>query len=386
VVLISHDLSQTGSPLLLVETATELQRSGAQVELVTLADDDHRSNLAARHDIKVAPLSESFAKAAQADLVIANTSETAAWVDEYLSIHPESGRSLVWWIHELNPDLYAGKMESLRKVPIAVFDSHASIKSWQLAGVGLPGITRVLYPCVDQQLIAKAMEWGAGDSQPAPIADSSPDSVASRSAVRNTLGLEAYDFVVTIVGTYHHLKGQDLFVNTVTSLLRQHRYLPLKAMVIGFGNEEAKLNFMNGLDEEGRKALNAERAVPIVDDLAPYYAASDAFVMNSQGLGENFGRVTIEAMTFNLPVLGTKAGGTPEVVDDPVTGFLHPLGVEGQQQLAEHILILMKDRKKAKAMGAAGCRRVLERFTGPRFYSELESILGVVLHSNALSA
>ena len=72
---------------------------------------------------------------------------------------------------------------------------------------------------------------------------------------------------------------------------------------------------MAGLNSGARKALSHRRAVRVVRNLTPYYAAADAFVMNSQGLGENFGRVTIEAMTFKLPVLGTNAGGTPEIVE-----------------------------------------------------------------------
>lgn len=47
--------------------------------------------------------------------------------------------------------------------------------------------------------------------------------------------------------------------------------------------------------------------------------------MNSQGNGEPFGRVTIEAMAFGLPVLGTDAGGTKEIVLDGKTGLLHDL-------------------------------------------------------------
>ncbi|CAN6715379.1 unnamed protein product [Malus baccata var. baccata] len=49
---------------------------------------------------------------------------------------------------------------------------------------------------------------------------------------------------------------------------------------------------------------------PATTRVAALYSAADVYVMNSQGLGETFGRVTIEAMAFGLPVLGTEAGGT----------------------------------------------------------------------------
>src|SRR5262249_4239510 len=123
-------------------------------------------------------------------------------------------------------------------------------------------------------------------------------------------------------------------------------------------------------------------AVTIVSDLSPYYAASDALVMNTQDLGENFGRVTIEAMTFRLPVLGTSAGGTLEIVEEAVTGLLHPVGLAGQEVLAQNILALIKDRAKAKAMGETGYRRVQEKFTQRRFDAELGSLLETIFNQH----
>ncbi|KAM1333711.1 hypothetical protein FF1_009592 [Malus domestica] len=62
----------------------------------------------------------------------------------------------------------------------------------------------------------------------------------------------------------------------------------------------------------------------------------------AQGLGETFGRVTIEAMAFGLPVLGTEAGGTKEIVEHNVTGLLHPVGHDGTRGLAENHRFLLK--------------------------------------------
>ena len=103
--------------------------------------------------------------------------------------------------------------------------------------------------------------------------------------------------------------------------------------------------------------------------------------MNSQGLGENFGRVTIEAMTFKLPVLGTDAGGTPEIVEHGVTGLLHPVGIEGQEKLAHNIVMLMKNRDAAKTMGDAGSRRAKEKFTAMRFDAEFASLLQIIANA-----
>ncbi|KAJ0810320.1 putative glycosyl transferase, family 1 [Helianthus annuus] len=55
--------------------------------------------------------------------------------------------------------------------------------------------------------------------------------------------------------------------------------------------------------------------------VASLYSAVDIYVINSQGIGETFGRVTIEAMAFGIPVLGTDAGGTKEIVEHNVTAM-----------------------------------------------------------------
>ncbi|TQD87843.1 hypothetical protein C1H46_026613 [Malus baccata] len=81
---------------------------------------------------------------------------------------------------------------------------------------------------------------------------------------------------------------------------------------------------------------------PATTRVAALYSAADVYVMNSQGLGETFGRVTIEAMAFGLPVLGTEAGGTKEIVEHNVTGLLHPVGHDGTRGLAENLRFLLK--------------------------------------------
>ncbi|XP_070666933.1 uncharacterized protein [Malus domestica] len=73
-----------------------------------------------------------------------------------------------------------------------------------------------------------------------------------------------------------------------------------------------------------------------------YCCCSKNGLQQRQGLGETFGRVTIEAMAFGLPVLGTEAGGTKEIVEHNVTGLLHPVGHDGTRGLAENLRFLLK--------------------------------------------
>jgi glycosyltransferase involved in cell wall biosynthesis len=272
-------------------------------------------------------------------------------------------------------------MHSLDKVAMALFDSHASLKNWTETGLSFPQIVRVIHPCVDDTFREKAAKSRFAYPRTGVAKKILPKfGLCKRAAIRRKLGIEPHDFVLARIGLVPPSKGHALLMSTVNHMLLENPALSIKVIMVGFSDERERIEFVRALDEPAQRALDSNRAITIVRDLTPYYAASDAFVMNSQGLGENFGRVTIEAMAFKLPVLGTNAGGTPEIVQDGVTGLLHPAGIDGQSHLAENILTLMNDPQKAKAMGEAGFRRVQERFTGDQFYSNLDSLLATILN------
>jgi glycosyltransferase involved in cell wall biosynthesis len=76
---------------------------------------------------------------------------------------------------------------------------------------------------------------------------------------------------------------------------------------------------------------------------------------------EPFGLVAVEAMATGRPVVAYDAGAMPELVEDGVTGFVVPRGdVDAMQRAVERLL---DDESLARRLGAAGRRRVEERFT-----------------------
>lgn len=76
---------------------------------------------------------------------------------------------------------------------------------------------------------------------------------------------------------------------------------------------------------------------------------------------EAFGRVSVEAMCASIPVIGTDAGGTSEIVEDGVTGFLYAPG--NAEMLAEKITFLFTNPDRAKAMGRCGENRAKHCFS-----------------------
>ena len=108
--------------------------------------------------------------------------------------------------------------------------------------------------------------------------------------------------------------------------------------------------------------------------LPDHYANADLFVLPSKM--EAFGLVLAEAMASGLPVVSTRVGGIPEVVEEGVTGLLVP--PNDPPALAEAIIDLLDDRDRMRAMGVRGRERVREHFTWDKvaervvgFYEEI---------------
>ena len=65
-------------------------------------------------------------------------------------------------------------------------------------------------------------------------------------------------------------------------------------------------------------------------------------------------------MATKKPVVGTRYGGTPEIVEDGVTGYI--IDPRNPEEIAQKIIELLKNPERAKQFGEAGYKRVKEKF------------------------
>jgi glycosyltransferase involved in cell wall biosynthesis len=89
---------------------------------------------------------------------------------------------------------------------------------------------------------------------------------------------------------------------------------------------------------------------------------------------EAFGRVTVEAMRAGLPVCGTNAGGTPEIIDPGVNGLLSPAG--DANALAANLMALELDEDLRRRI-ASRALETAQRFQRDRYGDELTASLGL---------
>jgi glycosyltransferase involved in cell wall biosynthesis len=100
-------------------------------------------------------------------------------------------------------------------------------------------------------------------------------------------------------------------------------------------------------------------------------------VVHASTRPEPFGRVILEAMACRKPVIGSRAGGVPEIIEDGCTGLMFPPG--DHEALSAAILHLLTDRERAARMGEAGYRRLIDRFHVTRNVAATEQVYDRIL-------
>ncbi|XP_021298648.1 uncharacterized protein LOC110427446 [Herrania umbratica] len=152
----------------------------------------------------------------------------------------------------------------------------------------------------------------------------------------------------------------------------------LKILIGSVGSKSNKIPYVKEILRflsQHAKLSESVLWTPATTHVASLYSAADVYVMNSQGLGETFGRVTVEAMAFGLPVLGTDAGGTKEIVENNVTGLVHPMGHPGAQALAWNLRFFLKNPSARKQMGMEGRKKVERKYLKRHMYKRFVEVL-----------
>lgn len=177
--------------------------------------------------------------------------------------------------------------------------------------------------------------------------------------------------------------------SSVTAATREWPDDCLRVLFVGRLDRQKGIDiFYHALRELGDGVFGVVVGSPVVGDEAPaqpppnaralgwrtraetasLYAAADVLVVPSRW--EAFGLVAIEAMRAGLPVIATRVGGIPEVVEDGVTGKL--IDVDSPSQLAAVLGSL--DATTRHLMGANGRRRFLAAFRVERVVQELDEL------------
>ena len=184
-----------------------------------------------------------------------------------------------------------------------------------------------------------------------------PRTKADASAVRDELGVGESRLVVT-VSRLSAQKAVDVMLDAVARL-------PDDAClaILGQGPAEA------GLREHARSLGLGRRVLWLGwrDDVADVIAAADVFCLSS--VWEGIPLAVQEAMLLGTPVVGTRVGGMPEIVEDGVSGRLVPMN--DPERLSEALMEVLHSPQTAKRYAAQARERLLEVFSTKRMLATL---------------
>jgi sugar transferase (PEP-CTERM/EpsH1 system associated) len=188
--------------------------------------------------------------------------------------------------------------------------------------------------------------------------------------LREEVGAGADDFVFLCAARLHPQKAHPVLFEAARSVADRggRRF---KIALAGEGSLRADL-------EARVRALGLETVVHFLgfrSDVRALLPQADAFVLPS--LYEGLPLSVLEAMAAGVPVVVTRVGGNPGIVDDGRNGLLVPAG--DAPALAEAMGRIVDDAKLARTLGEEGRRRVAERHDIERVAERTYRLFGDLL-------
>lgn len=189
-------------------------------------------------------------------------------------------------------------------------------------------------------------------------------------SIRSELGLPSSARLVSVVGRLSPEKGGDVFIDAFARLVQKDGTVGL---LIGDGQERPALEQRAAAAGLGQRV----RFLGYTPFPGDYIEQSDLVVIPSHS--EACPNVLLEAMALRTPVVSTRVGGVPELVDDGVEALVVPPG--DPAALAAAMDRVLGDRALALSLAAAALERVRTRYSttarAAAVYGLYQELLGI---------
>ena len=196
-----------------------------------------------------------------------------------------------------------------------------------------------------------------------------------RGEFRRELGLGTGVRLIGILGRIFPIKNHRLFLQSAAQVAKQESNA--RFVIVGDGILRSEMErYARDLGIQQRVIFTGWRR-----DLPRIYADLDLLVVSSNNEGTPVS--AIEAMASGCPVVATRVGGLPDVIENGETGYLVP--PKQPQALAAAMLKLISNPQRAEQMGRAAQLSVKERFSLNRLVCDTESLYEELLTSKKVS-
>ena len=200
------------------------------------------------------------------------------------------------------------------------------------------------------------------------------ERVAGAESPFRALGVPEGAPVVLVVSRLNPLKGLESFLEAAALVSRD---IPsARFVIVGDTNPNERPYWSILTNLTGTLGLT-ERVMfaGLRRDVPQLLAAATVSVMPS--LNEALSNVLLESMAAGAPLVATRVGGTPEAIDDGVSGLLVPPG--DPVMMARAIADLLTDSVKARRLGVAARQAINERFSMERMVTATEQLYQALL-------
>lgn len=179
--------------------------------------------------------------------------------------------------------------------------------------------------------------------------------------------LENRKFRILLPGRIEHYKGQHTLVEALIKL--QQQSVDADLVILGHVMDEA---YFKDLQQQVSSAglTNKVHFLGFVDQPGLIYGCFDLVVLTT--FAETFGLVLVEAMKSGVAVIGTNAGGVPEIIEHEQTGLLYePANAD---DLADCVKRMVENPDLRHKLAVAGKTYADEMFSEQAHYAKLKQI------------
>ncbi len=170
--------------------------------------------------------------------------------------------------------------------------------------------------------------------------------------------------VIGIIARLADVKGHAVLIQAMISI--KEKFPKARLMIVGEGKMEERL-------KSQVKVLNLQDHVffyPVVNRAAEFLCLFDVFAMPS--LEEGLGISIMEAQSSGIPVVASRVGGIPSIVEHGETGLLVEPG--NPDALAQAIIYLLENPDKAKVMGQKAHVFIRQNFTKDHMATQTKAV------------
>lgn len=191
-----------------------------------------------------------------------------------------------------------------------------------------------------------------------------PVSVQEKHRLRAKWGLHEGDAVIGMVSKLWEGKGHAFLLRAFKEIKEEKPQA--KLVIVGEGYLMESLKTLASRMELSEAVI----FTGFLEDVPQIIATFDLAVLPSYF--EGMGRVLLEAMAMEKPVVGTRVGGIPDLIEEGLNGYLVSPGNE--KELAGAVLKILNDQDLALKMGQAGRKKMTERFSAESMVRSIEEV------------